>query len=592
MCFKLLSCFHTRRKDCDTNTVFTAKLELPTTRSRFWSSRKCYRKNSASLWDFKETNDFEYLAARDCGLQIFGMNDFVFGEEVGRGTNSQVRLLVRGDDKVKFAGKMLDQCSWWSLINEASIMSELSGMCANIVSVEGIIVKCKCLVLPYYRNGDLGTALMRDDQKVNNGSKSEFPFFKRLKYIMDVCNALSFLHKSSICHRDLAIRNLLLSDDMERVLLTDFTLSRFVDLKNNKSVTFTSELPILSAPETFKRYNLESTDQGIGGWQYSLKTDIWGLGITMFEIITKKNFKPTHWKQKMPAKLPQSSLPPKHIFNKGWDLWFAICCCWNTKLEKRPWSWEVMDKINYIIENPLGANKGNLYHRGYSLRQFATPTSSSMICVPTTYSMTEFLTEKSSEMEFSDWVTGRRHHSSRESILRNPNFNLTPTLERSKRKVFPTKSDSCSSLLRRGYVESCSLSGISSLKLNLVNDYSNVTNVAYCKDRHFFDTKKMINQQEMSSNLYLQNEISGVTNFVCCGDWHFCDEKKMAYQPELITSNSCNEVFPDNQLSNCSSVIDSPVTQCSFYTETISEPTKLKLHLKTFETSNGISFIL
>jgi len=588
MGFKLLSCC-LERKGCDTNAVITSKLELTSTGRTFWSSRKCNSKNPASVQDFWETKELECLATRDRGLQKFEMNDFVFGEQVGRGTKSEVRLLLRGADKVKFAGKMLQQGSWWSLINEASIMSELSGRCANIASVEGIIVKCKCLILPYYRNGDLGTALMRDDQKVINGSTSEFPFFKRLKYIWDACKAVTFLHRSSICHRDLAMRNFLLSDDMEDVLLTDFTLSRFVEGMTNQCVTFTAELPKLSAPE--------SSDQGIGGWLYSLKTDTWGLGMTMFEIITKKNFEPTRWKQKMPEELPQSRLPPKHLFNKGWDLWFAIRCCWNTKPEKRPWSWEVMDKIKNIIENPVGGKTSNLYFTRYSPKLCASlSTSSFMNCLPITYTMKEFMTQTTSEMEFSDCVTDRRHHSSRESISKNPNLNLTPIIERSTRKIYPTKSDSCSSLLRRGYLESYKLPRSSpsfstvNLRLNLVNDNSNVTNVAYCKDRHFFDDKKMINQQESSLNINLPNENSDVANVVYYGDRYNLDEKNMAYEQELSTSDGCVEIFLKKQLSNSSSLTNGSAyncddileeTQCSILPETISK-----------HTSRGISIIL
>jgi len=264
-----------------------------------------------------------------------------------------------------------------------------------------------------------------------------------------------------------------------------------------------------------------------------------------------------------------------------------------------------MEKIKNIIENPVGEKRRNFYFRRYSSRLSSSPsTSSFMNCLPTTYTMKEFMTQTTSEMEFSDCVTDRRQHSSRDSISKNPNLNLTPIIERSKRKVPPTISDSCSSLLRRGYFESYKLKKSSSscspvnLKLNLVNDYSNVTNIAYCKDRHFFDDKKMINKQESLLNLNLQNETSDVTNVVYCGDRHFFDEKNMAYQPELLTSDSCIEVFLDNQLSNrspvtggsaynCHDIIEE--TQSSIHSETISKPSVPKLH---FESSRGISIKL
>jgi len=259
-----------------------------------------------------------------------------------------------------------------------------------------------------------------------------------------------------------------------------------------------------------------------------------------------------------------------------------------------------MEKIKNIVENPVGGKTGNLYLRRYSSRLcYSHSTSSFLNCLPSTYTMKEFMTPTTSEMEFSDCVIDRRHQSSVESILKNPNLNLTPIIESSKRKVCPTKSDSCRSLLPRGYFESyksqrsSTFCSTSNLKLNLVNEYSSVTNVAFCKDRHFFDDEKTINQQESSLNLNLQNEASVITN----GDWHFFDEKNMAYQPELLTSDSCIE-FLDNQLSNsspatggsaynCDEILDA--TQCSIHWETISKPSVPKLDLKT---SKGISIIL
>jgi len=589
--------------------------------------RKCDKCNSTSF------DDVEDLAARDCKLKIFEMNDFVFGEEVRRGTFSHVRLLVRVADKVKFAGKFLQHASWGSLINEASIMSKLSGLCANISSVEGIMVKWKCLILPYYRNGDLGTALTRDDQKVKNGSASEFPFLKRLKYIWEACKAVSFLHRSSICHRDLAMRNLLLSDDMEHVLLTDFTLSRYVAGMNSSCVTYSPTVPVLSAPEIFSA----SSDEGLGGWQYSLKTDSWGLGITMFEIITKRNFESMHCKQKMPTKLPQSYLPPRHLFNKGWDLWCTIRCCWNIELKKRPWSWEVMDRVKKIMENPAGGKIGNLYYERYpTTRSDSHIESTSVKCV-SRFSIKEFLMQTTSDMEFSECVTDIRRHSSIE-IIRNPNKNLTPKTE--GRKVSFARADSSRSFFPWSYFESWNSdrvrpsSNTAVLKLNLEDSYSNVTNIAYCKDRHFFGDKKMINQQELSSNLHLQNQTryneakdiafsgdnrffdaksmayqinqqepssnlhpqietssSEVIDIAYSGDNHFFDAKSMAHQPKLFTSDC--EIFDDSQLSDCSPVTDGIVNIC----DEILEETQGSIHSKRISeprvrASNGVSILL
>jgi len=340
-------------------------------------------------------------------LRIFERQDFIIDKEVGQGSSSSVCLLVRVTDKRKFAGKMLKQGSCWSLINEASVMKQFSKLCANIACVEGIIVNPKCLVLQYYKNGDLGTALMRDNEKVDSGSTSEFPFLKRLRYIRDACKAVSFLHKARVCHRDLAMRNLLLSDDMEHVLLSDFTLSRVVQDVLNSQITFTANLPTFSAPETFLSGKLDSPTQNRRGWLYSLKSDIYALGMTMFEVITKKHFlRPTHHKHCLPTELPKDSLPPKHLFNRALDLWFAIRRCWNTEIEKRPMSWELLDNITELLRNPITSDTSGLYYDRYSPKSslkssLTANATNSNHSAPLRLSMGS-ITTRSSDMDFSE----------------------------------------------------------------------------------------------------------------------------------------------------------------------------------------------
>jgi len=322
--------------------------------------------------------EVESVIGRESGLGIFEKRDFVFQKILGSGANSEVRLLVSVGNKRKFAGKILHGGSVCSLLNEASIMRNSSLICANIAHVEGIIVNPKVLVLRYYKNGDLGTALLRDNEKFICDSASEFPFLKRLTYIQDTCKAVDFLHRSNTCHRDLSMRNLLLSDDKEHVLLTDFTLSRVVRGSLETQKTITPDISINSPPEVFRHHEL--------GRYYSLKSDIWGLGIAMFEIIEKKNFvQPRKGKYKLPTELPKKWLPSKAVFDKGQFLWCEILRCWNTDPKKRPWSWEVLGEITKMVKNPRITHS----NEGYFTR-FETCTSGNSNTIPTTKSTTKY----------------------------------------------------------------------------------------------------------------------------------------------------------------------------------------------------------
>jgi len=511
MCFNLLSCC-TRRQDFHNDEAYSSVALSRTSKSTYWFHRSS-ENHTASLEEIWERREVECLQAIESGLQLFEISDFRIEKQVGGGSNSNVQLLVRASDKKKFAGKMLQHGSCWSLINEATIMSKLSGMCSTIASAEGVIVNPKCLVLKYYKNGDLGTVLMRDNENISNGSATEFPFLRRLKYIRDACKAVSFMNKSSLCHRDLAMRNFLLSDDMEHVLLTDFSLSRYVK-GNNPQVTFSSEVPIVAPPETFQRSHSHLLDKDAGGWHYSLKSDTWGLGITMFEIVTKKNFKiMTNHHHLLPTNLPKGSLPPKTIFNKGWDLWYTIRCCWNTELEKRPWSWEVLEKVTAMIANPIGGSTGNIYYNRYSTRLAQTSSSNNEYYCPTLkYTMSEFMTQKTDDMDFSEVTeinqTQRREDTnsvdSGGTMHANPNPNLLSknflvgTPNRNSNHV-ESSTSSISSDITIAWPETKQLrSNLYCQSLDLDPRNSVVTNIAECKNKHFFDDNaiELIKQSE------------------------------------------------------------------------------------------------
>jgi len=405
MCDKLLSCCNLP-KELD-NELFNNELlfgcfGISTTssmRNSFVSRTSC----RTELVSSAEWQDIKSIVSQT-GLQTFDLEDFIIQNEVCKCSNSTACLFFRLTDKQKFAGKMLEQGTCRSLMNEALVMKKLSGLCSNIAIVEGIIFNPKFLVLKYYKNGDLGSALIRDNEKVDRGLTSKFPFLRRLRYIRDACKAVNVLHKSCLCHRDLTMKNLILSDDMEHVLLTNFTRSSFVDIVNTQ-ITSTSNLPMVGPPEC--NGELHSSAQDHGEMLYFLKADIYRLGVTMFEVITKKQFlEPIHHHY-LPTELPNQILPPKHIFSRARDLWFAICRCWNTGIEKRPCSWELLDKITELIKNPRAGNIYNLYYNRSpkSSRKYSSTADSKNSSVPVrkfTLSLGESLTTSSSVMESSD----------------------------------------------------------------------------------------------------------------------------------------------------------------------------------------------
>jgi len=304
---------------------------------------------------------------RGSELEILEMSDFTPEESLGSGVSSDVCLLFRKQDGQKFAGKFIkSEIGSKDFINEAKILKSCSNACATIVNLVGITTTPKCLVLELHANGNLDKALQKDNLNVKRGKETEFPFLRRMNYILDVCKAVDHLHRVNICHRDIAMRNLLLSDDKKHVVLTDFSLSRVVSSAIKSQLTLTNLVPTKSAPETIRQNSSESS---LENWEryYSLKSDIWSLGVTMFEIIDKEELGDITESRDMPSRFPKERLPSTEIFNRMQDLWILILRCWNEKPEDRPQSWDVEEQIEMLIADPLNVgNEDDGYIRAWS----------------------------------------------------------------------------------------------------------------------------------------------------------------------------------------------------------------------------------
>lgn len=98
-------------------------------------------------------------------------------------------------------------------------------------------------------------------------------------YIMSaVLDAVQYAHDNKIFHRDIKPANIMISKDGSKVSIMDFGIAKLTDSKNFQTTHANTQLgtPFYMSPEQIK------------GLPYTRMSDIYSLGVTLFEMVTGK----------------------------------------------------------------------------------------------------------------------------------------------------------------------------------------------------------------------------------------------------------------------------------------------------------------
>ena len=112
----------------------------------------------------------------------------------------------------------------------------------------------------------------------------DLPYHFQVNISFDITSALDYLHGNGIQHRDLSSNNILLTASGTQAKITDFGMSKMVDINPRMSRNKQTECPgteVYMPPEAFKVP------------AYSTKIDIFSTGVLMVQIITRQFPKPT-----------------------------------------------------------------------------------------------------------------------------------------------------------------------------------------------------------------------------------------------------------------------------------------------------------
>ncbi len=199
---------------------------------------------------------------KEIGCYLYN-NDFI-----GKGSFSKVYVgYKKGDIKkenkyaIKKIYKKNDEKYLKYVDKEIEIMKKLNHK--NIIKLYDIIYTEKYifLVLEYCDN-DLHSFINKTDLDEAN-----------IKYIIrQITDALKYIMDNNIVHRDLKPHNILINNDLT-IKLCDFGFAR--EFKDTLLTETICGSPLYMAPEILNNH------------KYNLKSDIWSLGIIMYEMFMK-----------------------------------------------------------------------------------------------------------------------------------------------------------------------------------------------------------------------------------------------------------------------------------------------------------------
>ena len=175
-----------------------------------------------------------------------------------------------------------------------------------------------------------------------------------IKIFKEITNGLAYLHKMGILHRDLSTDNIMLDKEHNIFKITDFGISAYYqDNKKGLGKTLIFGKSCVGrqdyvSPEIYKAY-IQKIDP-----IYDFKTDIYSLGVVMFNLMT---FKFPSTLQKRNLNLFFSNQIDSNKYDK--NLINLVYSMLNEDPKQRPSSLEILNSLEFI-ENKLNHNNHNI----------------------------------------------------------------------------------------------------------------------------------------------------------------------------------------------------------------------------------------
>jgi eukaryotic-like serine/threonine-protein kinase len=131
------------------------------------------------------------------------------------------------------------------------------------------------MVMEFLEGGDLSNLLQK---------RGPLPIQEAIDYLLEACEAIAEAHAAGIVHRDLKPANLFCArrpDGSVTIKVLDFGISKLTG-NGPGGLNHTKTTAIMGSPFYMSPEQMEST-RGV-----DIRTDIWGLGVILYELVTGK----------------------------------------------------------------------------------------------------------------------------------------------------------------------------------------------------------------------------------------------------------------------------------------------------------------
>ena len=176
------------------------------------------------------------------------------------------------------------------------------------------------------------------------------------QHLASVADALDYAHRQGVIHRDIKPHNLILGED-GRIMVSDFGLARIAE---QPGVTVTGELlgsPLYMSSEQITK----------GPSEVDHRTDIYSLGVTMYEWLTLKPPFPGETRERVINLILNSEPIRPRLHNKAIPLDLETIClrALERDSDKRYQSAGDMrdDLLRFGLGNPIKARRASLFKR-------------------------------------------------------------------------------------------------------------------------------------------------------------------------------------------------------------------------------------